>query len=52
MEEEADDYYEHPKYQHLMIDKVVCEGEKIGSFGEGEEDVGIKYIIETLNQEL
>lgn len=28
MEEEVDDYHEHPKYRHLKIDKVVSEGEE------------------------
>lgn len=28
MEEEADDYHEHPEHQHLVIDKVVHEEEE------------------------
>lgn len=31
MEEEPDDYHEHPKHQELVIDEVVHEGEEIQS---------------------
>lgn len=54
MEEEVDYYHEHLEYQHLVIDKVVCEGEEeeSQSFEEDIEEPDRKYIVENFDPEL
>lgn len=52
--EEADEYHEHPKYEHRKIDKVINEEEEIGSSksGDEEEDAIGKNIIQACDDDL
>lgn len=52
-EEEADEYHEHPEYEHQKIDRVVHEEEETGSFksGDEEEDVGGRTIAQTFDDD-
>lgn len=53
LEEEADNYHEHPKHQNLQIDKVVHEEEETkSSKSDKEEDGSTRYIIQTFDADL
>lgn len=52
-EEEADEYHEHPEYEHRTIDKVAYEEEGTISSESGDEaDDGERAIMQTFDDDL
>lgn len=54
IEEEADEYHEHPEYKHRTIDKVAYEEEETGSSESGDEEdgSGAKEFIQIFDEDL
>lgn len=53
-EEEADEYHEHPEYEHWTIDRVAYEEEGMRSSesGDEEEDAGGRVIVQAFDDDL